>query len=106
MKSTAERRQQIIEYLCQVRFTTRSQLMREFDISKNTVDRDLQILMCSYPIETTKGNGGGVRVANSYYLGNHYMTSEQKDLLERLSENLSANDLAIMNSIIRIFTKR
>ena len=54
MKVTTERRQLMIEYICQVRYTTRPILMREFNISKNTVVRDLEILMCSYPIETSK----------------------------------------------------
>lgn len=52
MQATTERRQLMLEYLCTVLSTTRSQLMQEFGILKNTVDRDIQILMCSYPIET------------------------------------------------------
>ena len=48
--SVAERRQDIIEYLCEVRFETRANLMFRYSVSKNTIDRDLQALSCRYPI--------------------------------------------------------
>lgn len=104
MQATTERRQQMIEYLCEVRFTTRPKLMQEFHISKNTVDRDLQILMCSYPIETSKGTGGGVRIADGYYLGIKYMNDTQIELLKRLSVILTGEELAIMQGIIKKYS--
>ena len=105
MKVTTERRQLMIEYICQVRYTTRPILMREFSVSKNTVDRDLEILMCSYPIETSKGKGGGVRIADDYRFGKRYLTEKQKDLLERLSHNLEGEDLITIKQILQTFKK-
>ena len=104
MQAATERRQLILEYLCEVRSTTRSKLMQEFKVSKNTVDRDLQSLMCSYPIETSKGTGGGVRIAEGYILGIKYMNEVQIDLLKRLSETLTGEDLAVMRSIIKKYS--
>lgn len=104
MQAATERRQQMIEYLCEVRFTTRPKLMQEFNVSKNTVDRDLQILMCSYPIETSQGTGGGVRIAEGYILGIKYMNEVQIDLLKRLSETLTGEDLAVMRGIIKKYS--
>lgn len=103
MKVTTERRQLMIEYICQVRYTTRPILMREFNVSKNTVDRDLEILMCSYPIETSKGKGGGVRIADDYRFGRNYLNKKQVDLLERLSQNLNGEDLLIIKQILLTF---
>ena len=52
--------------------------------------------------------GGGVRVAYGYYLGRKYLKPDQQELLKRLSENLTGEDLATMNSILSEFalTKR
>ena len=44
--------------------------------------------------------GGGVRVADGYYLGRKYLKPNQQELLKRLSENLTGEDLATMNSIL------
>ena len=44
--------------------------------------------------------GGGVRVADGYYLGRKYLKPDQQELLKRLSENLTGEDLATMNSIL------
>lgn len=104
MKAATERRQQMIEYLCEVRSTTRPKLMQKFNISKNTVDRDLQFLMCSYPIETSKGTGGGVRIAEGYSLSIRYMNDVQIDLLKRLSETLAGEELSIMQGIIKKYS--
>ena len=104
MKATSERRQQMLEYLCRIRSTTRADLMREFNVSKNTVDRDLQILMCSYPIDTFRGGGGGIRVADKFHLGMKYLNEEQHSLLVKLSETLSGDELATMQSILKTFS--
>ena len=103
MKVTSERRQLMIDYICQVRYTTRPILMREFNVSKNTVDRDLEILMCSYPIETSKGKGGGIRIADWFRLNKKYLTTQQTALLQKLSQNLEGEDIITMNEILSTF---
>ena len=105
MRAATERRQQMLDYLCEVRSTTRPVLMQVFNVSKNTVDRDLQILMCSYPIETSRGTGGGVRIAEGYALGIKYMNEVQLALLKQLSETLTGEELAIMKGIIKKYSK-
>ena len=45
-----ERRQSIIEYLCEVRETTYENLMFEFQASKRTIQNDILELSLSYPI--------------------------------------------------------
>ena len=79
-------------------------LAAEFGVTTRTIKNDIDILSLSYPIETIRGRyGGGVRVADGYYLHKKYLKPEQQELLERLSANLSGSDLLVMNSIIKDF---
>ena len=78
----------------------------EFPISSAYVH---SLSTLAHPIETVRGRyGGGVRVADGYYLGRKYLKPNQQELLKRLSENLTGEDLATMNSILSEFalTKR
>jgi hypothetical protein len=43
-------------------------------------------------------------VMNGYYIGMKYMTDSQIALLNKLSENLSDNELETMQSIIKTFS--
>jgi predicted DNA-binding transcriptional regulator YafY len=98
-----ERRMQIIEVLCCRRQDTMANLAVEFGVSVRTIKNDIDILSLSYPIETIRGRGGGVKVADGYYLYRNYLKPEQKEFLECLCLTLSDNDLKIMNGIIKEF---
>ena len=104
MTSTTERRQLVLEYLLNHRFTTLSTLCMEFGVSMSTMRRDILILSFFYPITTFQGGGGGIKIAEGYRLGMKYMTSKQKALLERLSESLSGEELVTMHSILKTFS--
>ena len=103
MKSTTERRQQVLEYLIQYRHTTLNDLCMEFNVSLSTIRRDVLILSCSYPITTVQGGGGGVKIADGYRLGMKYLSHSQVALLKKLSETLTGEDLITMQSILKVF---
>lgn len=103
MQCATERRQQILEYMCDRRHESCANLMTEFGVSYPTLYRDLQILQCSYPIYTTKGTGGGVHVVDGYYIGRKYLKPNQKALLEQLSETLTGEDAKTMRDILKAF---
>ena len=105
MKNTSERRQMILEFLLEHRETTRFELSNHFNVSLRTIERDILILSCSYPIITIQGGGGGIKIADGYRLGMKYLSESQAALLEQLSETLSGKDLEIMQSILKIFSK-
>ena len=105
MKNTSERRQMILEYLLEHRETTRFELSNHFNVSLRTIERDIMILSCSYPIITIQGGGGGIKIADGYRLGMKYLSESQAALLEQLSETLSGKDLEIMQSILKMFSK-
>ena len=105
MKNTTERRMLILQKLCECRRDCIRNLAEEFHVSYNTVRSDIQVLSCSYPIYTSQGAGGGVAIMDGYRLGMKYLTLEQAALLEKLSEQLTGEELLIMQRILKTFSK-
>lgn len=105
MKDTADRRQRMLEYLVECKNSTRLEMARLFQVSVRTVERDILVLSCYYPIITVRGGGGGIRVMENFRLGMKYMTADQKELLEKLSELLCGEELVIMQAIIKTFSR-
>lgn len=105
MLMTSERRISILEYICEHRHVTIMNLMDEFNVSRSTIKRDVELLCLTYPIYTIQGTGGGVFAVEGYYVGRKYLSVKQKDLLDRLSTTLTGEDIAIMGSILIKFTK-
>ncbi len=103
MKSALERRQAILEVLCERKHDTVDNLATEFCVSERTIRRDLEYLTLSYPIYTTQGKGGGVHVVDGFYICKKYFTSKQRDLLEKLKKGLSGEELATMQAILKTF---
>ena len=103
MKSD-ERRQAIINLLCQRRHETMKNLASEFGVSLRTIRYDIEILSLYYPLTTMQGRySGGVYFISDYRLRNRYLTPKQQELLERLASTLICEDLEIMLSILRDF---
>ena len=93
-----ERRQKLLEVLCVRRHDTCDNLAHEFHVANSTIRHDLEILTCSYPIETVRGRyGGGVKVADGYYLYRKALA------LQRLRDQLDGDDLITLNSILLQF---
>lgn len=102
--SYAERREAILEVLCIRRHDTYRNLAFEFQVSRETIRQDIAVLMCSYPIETVRGRyGGGVKVADGFYLYRRKLTARQATLLVKLSAQLTGDDLATLDSILHQF---
>lgn len=102
--SLNERRAEILRILCVRREETVDNLAKEFSVSRRTVLYDIEALTLAHPIETVRGRyGGGVRVADGYYLGRNYLKPVQQDLLKRLAGQLSGEDLTVMDSILSEF---
>lgn len=102
MKNTSERRQSLLESLCERRRDKVVCLAQEFGVCERTLRNDLMILSCSYPVYTRQGRDGGVFVAEGFELGRSYLTLKQAKLLRRLAIGLKGEDKETMDSI---FTK-
>lgn len=101
-----ERRIAIWRSLCCHRFDTVANLAVKYRVSVRTIYYDVQVLSLSYPIETIRGRyRGGIRIPDWYKPNPNKYTPAQLELLIKLKETLSGNDLAIMTSIIEQFAE-
>lgn len=100
-----ERREALLKVLCRRRQDTIENLATEFSVSVRTIKYDIEELTLTHPIETIRGRyGGGVKVADGYYIGQKYLKPSQRELLLRLQDGLSEKDAEILNSILEDFT--
>lgn len=106
MQNATERRQLILEFLSDRRQTTINELATEFDVSPRTIRYDIDILTCSAPIETVTGRyGGGIRVADGWYLSRRYLHDDQEALLRKLMDGLQPDEQQTMQRILTAFAK-
>ena len=105
MKSTTERRMEIVAILCERRYETIANLAFEFSVTHRTIRRDIEILSLSFPFYTTKGTGGGVHTMDGFRLGMKYLTNAQCELLKRLLDTLKGADREVLEGIIKTFQK-
>lgn len=103
MRTANERRQRILEILSDRRETTREELATEFCVSTRTIERDIVELTCSAPIFTVQGGGGGIRVADGWYIGRRYLHNDQEELLRKLLPGLQPEDQKTVQSILDAF---
>ncbi len=100
-----ERREAILKALCRRRQDTIVNLANEFGVSIRTIKYDIDELTLSHPIETIRGRyGGGVKVADGYYIGRKYLKPRQRELLLKVQTELSDEDAILMQSILDDFT--
>ena len=103
MQSALERRRLMLEFLSDRRQATLEELALEFSVSKMTVRRDIDVLTCSAPIFTVQGGGGGIRVADGWYIGRRYLHKDQEELLKQLMNGLQPEQQKTMQSILDAF---
>lgn len=108
MTTTAnDRRLAILMYLCRVGSATRQELMDRFQVSKNTIDRDVIELSRHHPVDTVLGRAGGVVIEDGYYLGKQYLNEEQESLLRTLTAVApDAKSRATLQSILDMFAHK
>lgn len=76
-----ERRVEIIRILEGRRQETVANLAFALGVSIRTIKYDIEALAAEYPIETIRGNGGGVRLPKGYHDYKGDITGEQQDAL-------------------------
>ena len=103
MQSAMERRQRIVEILNMRRFERLENLASELNVSKMTIRRDIEVLSCSYPIDTKQGNGGCIYVQDGFDLYERYLTAKQFEVLERLKVVATTEDAKVIEVILKSF---
>lgn len=105
MVSANERRQLILEALSDRRSESAKNLAEEFGVTERTIRADIEILSSSAPIYTVQGNGGGIRVADGWYLSRRYLHDDQEALLRDLLPGLQPEQQRLMQGILTSFAK-
>ena len=105
MYGAIERRQLILNVLCERRSETIDNLAFEFSVHRNTIKKDIEVLSFYFPLFTTKGTGGGVHIVEGYRLGMKYLTDRQCEVLEILSKRLSGEEKLVILEILKTFKK-
>lgn len=101
-----ERRQMILELLCERRYEKMINLAFEFGVSRRTICRDIEALSLSYPIYTERSRGiGGVYIEENYYLGKQYLRPEEEELIKRLILEKTDEDKERLIRIYRRFRR-
>ena len=103
MKSTIERRQRIIDILNMRRSEKIENLAFELDVTRRTIENDIQVLSCSYPIDTKTGPTGCVYVQDGFDLYERYLTAKQFEVLERLKGTATSEDVKVLETILKSF---
>ena len=101
--TASERRQAILETLCERRKETRENLAFEFGVCVRTIDYDVQALSLKYPVYTEQGNGGGIYVSNGFRLMQRYLSIKQTEFLRKISDSLIGEEKQTMQEIIDRF---
>ena len=87
----SERRTKILEFLVKKKQSTRCELATEFNVSTDTIDRDIVYLSGIAPVYTKQGNQGGIYILPEYRSYKNYLTDEEEECLYALIKK-SAND--------------
>ncbi len=72
----------ILSVLLQKEKTTAPELAERFEVSKRTINRDIEDLcLTGIPIQTTQGVGGGIRIMDSYRMDRTLLTSRDMQMI-------------------------
>lgn len=105
MSETFERRLLILQILSVRRFDTIANLAFELKVHKDTIRRDIRELSLHYPLLTTQGHGGGVKIVGNYVHSKQFMTEADHEFFKEITNLLNSDQIEKLNKIIIKFTK-
>ena len=109
---TAERRLEILKYLCRARKSTMPKLAELFGVSVRTIQRDILEIEATFhaPIDVRCGKyEGGVYVVGDYSFDRAYMHNEELALLSKVhllvKDQLTEQESAMLAKIVKTYSK-
>lgn len=109
---TAERRLEILKYLCKARKVKMTQLAEMFGVSVRTIQRDIYEIEATFhvPLDVRSGKyDGGVYIVGNYSFDHMYMCDDELILLRHVhalvKSQLSEKENAMLSQIIKKYTK-
>lgn len=100
MRDCNERRAEIMRILIARRSETQATLAAELGVSVSTVYRDIVRLTVDYPLETQRGNGGCVKVADWYHPHRNLLSEEQQCTLSQLMESATEQQAEVLREML------
>lgn len=82
--TSVERRKEIMRILTVRRRETAPRLAAELNVSERTIFRDIETLTLDYPVETQRGGGGCIKVADWYHPHRSIFSRDQEEVLSQL----------------------
>lgn len=109
---TAERRLELLKYLCRVRKATMPALAEMFGVSVRTIQRDILEIEEAFHVPLTVRCGkydGGVYIMSDYSFDRAYMHDDEIALLLKVqsivAKQLTEKENTLLSQIIKTYTK-
>ncbi len=109
---TAERRLEILKYLCKCRKATMPQLAEMFGVSVRTIQRDILEIEATFrvPLDIRCGKyDGGVYIIGDYSFDRTYMHDDELSLLRKIQglmkNSLSDSENSLLAQIIKKYSR-
>lgn len=96
----SERRAEIMRILTARRRETMGRLADELHVTSRTIRSDVIALTVDYPLETQRGNGGCVKVADWYHPHRNILSGEQQRVLSELSGVCDAHQASVLHQML------
>lgn len=95
-----ERRTEIMRILTARRSTNIRTLAAELGVCRRTICTDIEILTADYPLETSRGNGGCVKVAEWYHPHRNMFSGEQQRVLAEMLESANEQQAKVLREML------
>ena len=95
-----ERRAEIMRILIACRHETADRLAAELGVTARTIRTDIAVLTVDYPLETSRGNGGCVKVADWYHPHRNIFSQEQQSTLYQLMETATLQQREVLRQML------
>jgi len=95
-----ERRAEILRILTARRHETMGRLATELHVTPRTIHSDVIALMVDHPLETQRGHGGCVKVADWYHPHRNILSNEQQHVLSELLGTCNAHQANVLHQML------
>lgn len=101
--STHERRAELMRILVGRRQETMRMLADELGVSDRTIRTDISVLTVEHPLETVRGNGGCVKLADWYRPNRNILSQEQQHVLSQMIEKGDVHQVKVLSEILTAY---
>lgn len=101
----SERRSKILDFLIAKKQSTRTELSIRFNVSKNTITRDIDYISSYAPIYTKQGNQGGIYILPEYRSYKNYLSDKEEKCLCALMNMVNQEYKQILEEIVIKFAR-